>query len=961
MNRSMVVAGALYLATLCSCSATPPGQGPGESVEEVTAKLTVGSWTMVANPYLAQGSNGVPAQPGTVTLLPDGRVLASGPEVSSQWYTLTPDAGGSYQNGTWVQVGASAVGRLFHPSFVLRDGRYWVGGGEYPAGNRATSEIFDPVTNSWAMQPDMPEEIADTPAALLGNGQLLVLSHASHASYIFDSFGVAPHWSKVASWSATIGDSESTSLLLPDGSVLAGTRQFQRYLPAINGWVDTALPPGGAGAFSAPNSDEMGPMVLLHDGRALVLGANQHSGLYTPPSVSSDPGSWTLAADVPALLNHGDAPSVVEPDGKVLSVVTNDVTGIGYAPAIFYEYDPSADTWTPIATPFQFDNAERVNMFPLPNGQIWVSGSGTGTSGSNAWLYTPAGTPQNAWRPQITSVGSPSFGQFTLAGLQLNGLTTGGDFGDDNKMTTNFPVVWLSDASGHAYYCRTYNFDQMAPRPNTLGSTAFRIPATVPDGAYTLHLSANGVEATNTAPIAFAGPRVVALTGTTGQAPGFIARMNVYLSAPAPAGGVLVNLRSTEPTVASVPSTITVPEGMTFYPITVSSLAFGNTAIQAATAANPSFGATRSFGWSLTGFSGPSGPSSGTTATWTVTIDKAALFGGVDVALTSSNPSTVSVPATVNIPQGATSATFVVNFIDPTGPQATLTASLIGSSEAEKVGYSITAHEVSPTPVPIGGHATGTITLNNPAVASGLLITLSNAGTATAPASILVPAGATQATYPINGVSQGIGYIRARIGTAGSFRSISFLVDYAIDGLTGPPVPAPGTSTALWTAMLGTGAPGAQVVTLVSSNPATASVPATVNVPDGAVSVTFPVTLLDVTAAPVTITAQYRNTTASRSFGYGIASHVMSPSSLGIGMTGTGTVTLNGPAPTGGLTLTLTGSAAPISGLPPSIFIDSGASTGTYTVTGLSQGLASVRARIGTRGAFLAAKFFVGF
>src|SRR5262249_37594415 len=148
-----------------------------------------------------------------------------------------------------------------------------------------------------------------------------------------------------------------------------------------------------------------------------------------------------------------------------------------------------------------FDNAERVLLFALPNGQIWASGSGS----ANAWLYTPAGTPQASWRPTITSVSAPSFGEFTLAGTQLNGLTTGADFGDDNKMATNYPIVWLDDGAGPVSYCRSYNFDQMAPRPNTPGSATFTVPTSVPDGAYTLHVAANGVEAGNTVPVSFAG------------------------------------------------------------------------------------------------------------------------------------------------------------------------------------------------------------------------------------------------------------------------------------------------------------------------------------------------------------------------------------------------------------------------------------------------------------------------
>ena len=74
-------------------------------------------------------------------------------------------------------------------------------------------------------------------------------------------------------------------------------------------------------------------------------------------------------------------------------------------------------------------------------------------------------------------------GDFTLNGVQLNGLTTGADFGDDNKMATNYPIVWLDDGAGHVTYGRTHDFDQMLPRPSTPGSTLFSIPAGVADGS----------------------------------------------------------------------------------------------------------------------------------------------------------------------------------------------------------------------------------------------------------------------------------------------------------------------------------------------------------------------------------------------------------------------------------------------------------------------------------------------
>jgi hypothetical protein len=226
--------------------------------------------------------------------------------------------------------------------------------------------------------------------------------------------------------------------------------------------VSVAQTPGVAsGEFTdtAGGGDEIGPFVLLHDGRALILGANKNNGLYTPPAALNGLGAWTLAAatatgpDATKPYNHGDTPACVEPDGKVLTMVTQDQKGVGSGVTAFYEYDPVADSWTAVSNPggTAIDtSAERVRMLALPRGdmpvgQIFVSGYKSGAT----WLYTPSGAPSQSWRPTISSIAapaSPTYGDFVLSGTQLNGLTTGADFGDDGKMATNYPIVSLMHA-----------------------------------------------------------------------------------------------------------------------------------------------------------------------------------------------------------------------------------------------------------------------------------------------------------------------------------------------------------------------------------------------------------------------------------------------------------------------------------------------------------------------------------
>ena len=64
-------------------------------------------------------------------LMPDGSVMILSANDNQTWVKLTPDAFGSYVNGTWSTVGKMNIPRLYFASQVLQDGRVWVTGGEY--------------------------------------------------------------------------------------------------------------------------------------------------------------------------------------------------------------------------------------------------------------------------------------------------------------------------------------------------------------------------------------------------------------------------------------------------------------------------------------------------------------------------------------------------------------------------------------------------------------------------------------------------------------------------------------------------------------------------------------------------------------------------------------------------------------------------------------------------------------
>ena len=135
----------------------------------------------------------------------------------------------------------------------------------------------------------------------------------------------------------------------------------------------------------------------------------------------------------------------------------------------------------------------------------------------------------------------------------------------------------------------------------------------------------------------------------------------------------------------------------------------------------------------------------GATATGTVTLDAPASASGATIALASNIPA-MKVPATIAVPPGQTSATFVAATA-PVADQtaAIVTASLDGSSKTGALTLmpvSLTSLAVNSPSVLQGTVAEVTITLNGPAPKEGTVVTLmSTAKDAPVPASVKIPPG----------------------------------------------------------------------------------------------------------------------------------------------------------------------------------------------------------------------------
>src|SRR5215831_16983015 len=129
-----------------------------------------GTWTAVTN--LAPDANG-----GGMLLLSDGTVLcktfSGGTDgIGNIYDRLTPDASGSYANGTWSRIAPMINTRLYYSSQVLKDGRVYVCGGEYGTGG-SSGETYDPLTNKWTAAPAPGAFVSDANSEILDNGNVL--------------------------------------------------------------------------------------------------------------------------------------------------------------------------------------------------------------------------------------------------------------------------------------------------------------------------------------------------------------------------------------------------------------------------------------------------------------------------------------------------------------------------------------------------------------------------------------------------------------------------------------------------------------------------------------------------------------------------------------------------------------------------------------------------------------------
>ena len=489
----------------------------------------------------------------------------------------------------------------------------------------------------------------------------------------------------------------------------------------------------------------------------------------------------------------------------------------------------------------------------------------------------------------------------------------------------------------------------------TQGTTTTVVASTVESGSTVVYYDAapNG----GTITLTQAGPLISVSMSPSEVQGGTLSTGTVTLNAPAPAGGAEVSLTSSNTSIAQVPTSVTVLAGDTTanFTATTSSVSSDTPVTITAVYNNTSRTAdlTVSVAAPVAALSGlsvsPATVLGGVSSTVTVTLTAVAPDGGAIVALTSSNTAAAQVPASVTVAAGATTASIITTTSSVTSDSpVTITGTYNSVSRTAILTVTappavLTGVSVSPATVLGGNSSTGTVTLDSPAPTGGAVVSLASSDPATArvPTSVRVLAGATTTSFTATTssvTSDTPVTITAVYNSVNQTTTLTVTAPVAaLTGVSVSPTTVLGGATSTGTVTLNTAAPGAGAfVTLTSSNTAVAQVPVSVTVPAGVTTATFAATTSPLaTKTAVTLTALYNSVSKSATLTVtpaALSKVSLSPTSVLGGASSTGTVTLSGQAPAGGVVVSLTSNNAAAQ-VPMSVTVPAGATTATFIAT----------------------------
>jgi hypothetical protein len=600
-------------------------------------------------------------------------------------------------------------------------------------------------------------------------------------------------------------------------------------------------------------------------------------------------GAWSAARSFTVTgANSGEpgSPTLNPPKGgtafhpmEVISFTWSAVPG-----AASYTFDASNDPSFPIATEVHSTNipnpATSLDLGDSEPQGTWyvrvaaVNANGIASVPSNVVTFTLS---FNAPLPPPPTLLSPSKGATVIIPVTMTWTDV------PNPQPSGYVLEVADDSSFGTieYVNNQITGPSWTITSLTAGTKFWHVLSTQGDSAPDVPAN-TAWSATGTFTVA-AAPPVVGSLALTSASPfsGDTETVSIQLTGPAPAGGAVVSLSSSNPTAAPVPATHTIAAGFAFdqfsfpagqvtapTPVTLTATLNGGPASASLTVQPPS----------LKSLSVSSPITGGAPAQATVLLNGLAPSGGLSVGLASSNPAAASVPATATVAAGSGLAIVAVQTgVVTTSTVVTISATLNGTTVSSNATLTpqqpLAALSVSPASVVGTAGANGTVTLAAAASTdTQVLLSSSNPAVVSVPSSTTVPQGvlsggffigtnpaATATTVTITASSGGV--TKTATLTVQPFATPTPTptagAGATLASLTLNPTSLRGGDSAAGTAALSAPAPaGGTVVALSSGNTSLATVPSSVTISAGSTSATFTVKTKSVNAtSSVTIAA----------------------------------------------------------------------------------------------------------
>ena len=603
---------------------------------------------------------------------------------------------------------------------------------------------------------------------------------------------------------------------------------------------------------------------------------------YTFTLNSSNPNAATvpLTVTIPANQNNVAVPVTTVGPGSTIITATTVTPNLTNATATVTVTSPgsitlpanvSAGLSTAVDFPITLGS-------PAPTGGVTVSLSSDDTSKltiSPANVFIASGNTTPGVQPQVTGVNigsvhitasAPGYTSTTVPAQVTATLAfSPSSLSVVGTSTQNFTVTLSGSApvgginvtvSSSNTGVATVASQQFTFLPNGGLPSTLSIPVTgVTAGTAVIHVGAPPFIPDTTANVTVLQAGTIGVPSNLSVEPGHSVSFPITLGTPAPAGGVTVNLESSDTTKLTVSPTSVVIAAGDSAPITqptVSGVDYGTVNVNATASGYTSASAAVKVTTTLT-FAVPTVTITGiNTQNVALNITSTAPASGLKVNLVSSNTGVATVPASVTIAAGATTVNVPITSV-AAGP-ATITATPVATTvTAATTNVVVTAPlsitlPSSPT-VGLGTSATFAVSLSSPAVAD-MTINLASGDTSkvtiSAP-SITIPAGQTTPTAQptITGVGLGSASITAS-GPGLSTAAVTVQVN-ATMSFTPNSVTITGLVTQNLTLTLSGAAPaGGLTVNLISNAPGVATVPGSVTFAAGATTTNVPVTAVAV-------------------------------------------------------------------------------------------------------------------